>query len=138
MGGVDDLVAFLRARIDEDEQIARAATPGPWRHDPTKHHHIVGTPLFEEAVFAGERGASAVCVAGTGETDDRQSMADAAHIARHDPARGLREVRAKRGALAMIVHLLADDDTDETARWMLCLLAFPYADHPDYRDEWRP
>lgn len=33
---MDDLVRWLGAQLDEDERIARAATPGPWRHHPGK------------------------------------------------------------------------------------------------------
>ena len=93
------IVEFLTARLAEDEQDAVAATVGPWRHSPDKHWRKPGTTWFEEAVFAGPAGDGATCVAGTGETDDPQSMADARHIARHDPARVLREVEAKRRIL---------------------------------------
>ncbi|MFE0765417.1 DUF6221 family protein [Streptomyces smyrnaeus] len=159
-----DLIEFLRARLDEDEQTARAASPGPWRHNPEKHHHIVGTPLFEEAVFAGPTGADATCVAGTGETDDSQSMRDAAHIARHDPARVLREVEAKRALVAAYELAcrkrteIADEhwgaapsgDLSAVERWKehdavaealkphVLRRAAVYVDHPDYRAEWRP
>ena len=27
----DDIIAFIKARLDEDEAAATAATPGPWR-----------------------------------------------------------------------------------------------------------
>ena len=129
-----DLVAFLRARLDEDEQTARAATPGPWRHSPDKHWRKPGTSWFEEAVFAGPAGSGATCIAGTGETDDQQSMADAAHIARHDPARVLAEVDAMRRTLVrceeamlsgvpVLVHF-----AEETVRE----LALPWAGHPDF------
>ena len=96
---MDDLVTWLTAQLDDDERVARAATAGPWRHSPDKHWRKPGTAWFEEAVFAGATGASATCVAGTGETGDRQSMADAEHIARHDPARVLRDVEVKRQIL---------------------------------------
>jgi hypothetical protein len=33
MSDVDGLVAFLHARLGEDEAVARAAAPGPWRMD---------------------------------------------------------------------------------------------------------
>ncbi|MCM1972297.1 DUF6221 family protein [Streptomyces sp. G1] len=151
---MDDFVQWLRAQLDEDERIARAATPGPWRYDPGKHHHIVGTPLFEEAVFAGPPGSDATCVAGTGETDDRQSMADAAHIARHDPARVLREVDAKRQLLTELEaaesamdQASRDGDTirynSVRAEWVVLRRvvrrdAAVYAHRPGYRPEWRP
>jgi hypothetical protein len=140
----EELIAFLEARLDEDERMARAATPGPWRHDPGKHHHVMGTPLFQEAVFAGPPGADAICVAGTGESDDPQSMRDAEHIARHDPARVLREVDAKRQLVDRWEELeaqsrrerLIGDVTEEYRTLVALVLAATYSDHPDFRPEW--
>lgn len=138
-----DIMAFLRARYDEDERVARAATAGPWRYDPAKHWRKPGTSWFEEAVFAGPAGADAVCVAGTGETDDPQSMADAEHIARHHPIRVLAEVDAKRRLLDDLDRLL-DNPADLPSGALpamvqvVRLLALRYADHPDYRETWRP
>ncbi|MFF7329615.1 DUF6221 family protein [Streptomyces sp. NPDC008150] len=141
---MDDLVAWLSAQIDEDERIARAATPGPWVWSrefvtpPGYHHRTVG-PL---------------------------EPGDSAHIAAHDPARVLREIAAKRAVLARYVksvdsvreldalrdHLKAKGmdlfmtDTElgsviqqrDALLGVLRLLALPYADRPGYRDEWRP
>lgn len=95
----DDVVPRILAAIDETERDARAATQGPWRHTPEKHWRKPGTAWCEEAVFAGPVGADAVCVAGTGNSDDPQSMADAAHIARHDPDAVLRRCAADRRRL---------------------------------------
>lgn len=146
----DDLVEFLRARLDEDERAAKAATPGPWRHDESKHWRKPGTSWFEEAVFAGPSGEEATCVAGTGETDDRQSMRDAAHIALNDPARVLREVEAKRRLLEWHRKPTMVEFSNGTYRTMGCrcydgwpcstmrLLALPFDYHPDYRADWRP
>ncbi len=87
---------------------------------------------------------------------DAQSMGDAEHIARHDPAHVLADVDAKRQVIAE--HYCPDDlDIDEKPHCGFCdkalvmndrqgewpcrhlrLLALPYADHPDYRAEWRP
>ncbi|MBQ1164200.1 hypothetical protein KBZ21_40060, partial [Streptomyces sp. A73] len=74
---VDDLVAFLRARLDEEAEEARATTQGEWVWSrefvtpPGSHHRTVG-PL---------------------------EPGDAWFIARHSPARVLAEVDAKRGLL---------------------------------------
>jgi len=97
---VSDPAAYLTKALDRREAAAKAATPGPWRHNPDKHWRKPGTSWWEEAVFAGPAGPDATCVAGTGETDDPQSMADAHHIAAHDPAWTLRDVATKRWALA--------------------------------------
>jgi hypothetical protein len=131
---VSDLVAFLRARLDEDESAAWIATPGPWRYNPNKHWRKPGTSWFEEAVFAGPPGSDAICVAGTGGTDDSQSMKDAAFIARHDPARVLREVEAKRRIIATAT--LMDADMLESWESVLRELASVYSNHPDYDPTW--
>lgn len=31
-----------------------------------------------------------------------------------------------------------EEGIEEMGRWLLQTLALPYADHPDYREEWRP
>ena len=53
-----------------------------------------------------------------------------------NPARVLAECEAKR-------RIVEHCDFDHLARspgdpYVLRLLALPYADHPDYREEWRP
>ncbi len=137
MTTTDPWTAFITARLDEDEQTARAATPGPWRHNPDKHWRKPGTAWFEEAVFAGPAGADATCVAGTGESDDRQSMADADHIARHGPARVLREVETLRAILAD--HYEQDDGycvrcgpSYEQKCSTVLAIADIWRDHPDH------
>jgi hypothetical protein len=123
----DDLVAFLRARLDDDEWTARAAKPGPWHADGGS---VYATHPTDEVV---------------GYTDSAE------HIARHDPARVLAEVEAKRRLLEL--HEPGEMEYVEGDVCMACdlrgegpyypcltlrLLALPHAEHPDYRDEWRP
>jgi hypothetical protein len=128
MNDGNGLVAFLKARLDEDEQAARAA---------------VG---FDYGVREWADDGDPVNV----------------HIARHDPARVLREVEAKRRMLEAhsrphhCAHLTGrgassvvdgkpwvfyeeahTQDTGDICD-VLRLLALPYADHKDYREEWRP
>ncbi|MGV9756956.1 DUF6221 family protein [Streptomyces tricolor] len=132
---MDELVGFLRARLDEDEQTARQATEGPWT-----------------AEVSGETGH---CVIPSDAQSTREYVArtqlyaaafDAEHMARHDPARVLRDVEAKRGIvddLAEVIRWAArkgpgyQDGADSCER-TLKRLALPYADHPNYREEWRP
>jgi len=52
------------------------------------------------------------------------------------PARQLAECEAKRRIVATIQRWL--DTGYPTLDHVLFALALPYADHPDYRDEWRP
>lgn len=60
-----------------------------------------------------------------------------AHQCRHDPARMLAEVEAKRRVVDRYAWLREHGDTGDAA-WVLPLLGLPYADHPDYRPAWRP
>jgi hypothetical protein len=148
------LVEFLLARLDEDEAAARASTPGPWRYNPQKEWHTdldalraarAGLPQAggEEFVGAGPITAT-VGVAATGPADHPQSIADAAHIARHDPARVLAEVAAKRLILEYAPPKAHGTFDDGWRRGQMAfhahtlrLLALPYAGHPDWREEWK-
>lgn len=56
------------------------------------------------------------------------------------PSRALDEVAAKRRILAYSLRLISEgEDSEPWAGWeVLASLALPYADHSDYRDQWRP
>ncbi|MGV9352263.1 DUF6221 family protein [Streptomyces misionensis] len=135
---MDDLVQFLRARLDEDEQTARRAGDS-----------------FRQI---GETG---VIVATEGDRAEECASANwagiAEHIVHHDPARVLAEVDAKRrlvdehkpsrskgrpnmerGCLSCTTAQEWDAKANEANCLTLRLLALPYADHPGYREEWRP
>lgn len=131
---------FLAARLDEDEQVAWAvqdnSSPwtGQWQAEGdaalrTYNGHVLayrpdGSP-FKPGVLA--------------------------HMARHDPARALREVEAKRKIMKRhFRRRLPDWDREgqvgfECAQCLnefpcltLQLLAEPYSGHADYQPEWRP
>ena len=108
----DDLAAFLRARLDEDEAAARAAADGPW----TSSGPYVDAP-------------------GAGIIMQARHTEDAAHAARHDPARVLREVEAKRAILAQWQAQPPDSPVLTNALYQLAAV---YSDHPGYRPEWKP
>jgi hypothetical protein len=58
---------------------------------------------------------------------------DAAHT------RVLAECEAKRRIVEYCPSASEEGDTWDTAFWrVLQILALPYADHPDYREEWKP
>lgn len=108
------LTEFLLARIAEDEAAALRLCPG---RNAANGHWRRGS-LQDEAVRAID-------------------PLDADHVLRHDPARVLAECEAKR----RIVELNATKPGRKTTfRRLLTLqtLALPYADHPDYRQEWKP
>jgi hypothetical protein len=126
---VEDLVQWLRAQLDEDERIARAATLGPWVQS--------GIGDYGWTVTFGCPGA------GVETADTEQGLADASFIAAHNPARVLREIDAKRDLLRVAegTHEHHETFTAGVASRLedtLRLFAAAYADRPGYRDEWRP
>lgn len=61
------------------------------------------------------------------------------HIARWDPARVLVECDAKRRIVELHPeHGWSHCEGESLPCPTLRLLALPYAEHPDYREEWKP
>lgn len=126
---MNDLVQFIRDRLDEDERVAREAGTRSlqWR---------LARPLDDA------------------ELGDASWLRppEQEHAERHDPARVLADVEAKRRILAECAYWYDKVNASakekhpmpdlagrfEVAMPILCLLALPYASHPDYRQEWRP
>ncbi|PTR30604.1 hypothetical protein C8K36_102456 [Rhodococcus sp. OK519] len=131
-----ELIDFLHARINEDEQTAKEAIEsersgnGTWRakDDGT------GTGLWGYVMS----GHYPICGHDIGDV----RMAHADHIARHDPARALREVEAKRRVLTRAQEL--HDDPFDNDLWteyltgVLPAMAAAYSNHQDYNPEWTP
>ncbi|MFF3158491.1 DUF6221 family protein [Streptomyces sp. NPDC057910] len=148
---MDDLVQFLRDRLDEDETVAHlAAEPESWmelNRQPRADWHVQLWADPDVAAVIADPESSAYPVAATPDgMDERDAEARATHIARHDPARVLADVEAKRELLGryealesgVLVMTGAESILSEYRRVVLPSLALPYADHPDYREEWRP
>jgi hypothetical protein len=108
---MDDLTAFLSARLDEDEALANEI------HRP--------------------RDCGSVDRDGEFDPDPVWCSCDY-------PARVLREVEAGRlllrqfGLRGNSVRATVQPPTGGVWDDLLRMLALPYADHPDYRPEWKP
>jgi hypothetical protein len=135
---VDDLVQFLRDRLDETAAKARAAA------------EELGADWYYDDGFVLARREGDQVVTGSQDFLERER---GEHIALHDPARVLAEVEAKRRLVDEFAQTGSVPDTPErraSPHWRgdfgylqglaraVHLLALPYADHPDYRDERRP
>jgi hypothetical protein len=157
-GMTNDLITWLRAQLDDDEQATLASSERDWRPD--------GANSCQVYVRRPDGSNRTIAWCANGYEDD---FANSLHIARHDPAWMLAEVNAKRRILDL--HTGVHDcpemrtgvypadrpaaaaygkpgerwaypstehfDADEfcpTAR----ALTLPYADRAGYRDEWRP
>ncbi len=138
-----ELVDFLHQRLDEDEAAAKAAGGVQWEVG-SPNRRIVAAPWQP-----GERWSQPEYIAAFVAQDP---LADACrnHIVRHDPARALREVEAKRQLLQELWTGMEDfavnieesrDGDDRGAReyrdQLLGILALAYADHADYQEAWR-
>jgi hypothetical protein len=125
------ITEFLAARLDEDEWIAQGAARTDDGHGGSWLPVHFGAGGFDARV------------------DD--------HIARHDPARVLREVEAGRRILALYESAAAEhaaaelrDNLREVAVaeslraekaalfWAVRIVAAPWNDHPDYDPDWAP
>jgi len=131
---MDDLIAFVNARLGEDEKLAKAAqAPSPWKAATHEADSWIVTDAAGDPVIYDE---------------GRPSLEEAAHIARHDPGRVLREAASKRAHIRMweafaknFTHI--DETVFEFAKRealedVLAHDAAAWGDHPDYRQEWKP
>lgn len=109
---MSDLVEFLRARLSEDEQAARAAIDGRLYMVEVKPLSGVHQPGLFEAVEK--------------------------HFNRWGTVRVLADCDAKRRIIDLLELEILDDAEDQTAQAMLKTLALPHADHVDFREEWKP
>ena len=149
---IEDLIPFLRARYGEIE--ARALAADVKQGDPiwwvspvlatAGQHFTVRSKRDNRPIARVER------LEGYGEEPgsilDGGAVAD--HIAFHDPAYVLADVLAKRAIVGMYEREREDGhavsySTEQAARIYVLeraveLLAAAYADHPEYREEWRP
>ncbi|QVJ03041.1 hypothetical protein KGD82_13485 [Nocardiopsis eucommiae] len=134
-----DIVEFLNARLDEGEAAAQAVIDAGGRS---------GWEAVPIAELDGRRaltGGSSIFAVMDPVPEGR---ACAEHAARHDPARVLREVAAKRKMLELhangcpgINYCVSCWNGNESLDWpcpTVRTLASAHADHPDYAPEWAP
>lgn len=144
------LTEFLLARIAEDEDCARESAFSATREGVMSDADGRSWRLeLSDVVLVEDIDMGVVFAHNSDDLDP--PIAVLAHIARHDPARVLRDCEAKRRIVDAhsFERLPTDDDEPEAFSdcadcWQTvpCLtlrhLATVYADHPDYRDEWKP
>lgn len=132
MSDPEVIQAFLAARLDEDERVARAVKP--LRCIP-----VMGGPMDEK--FGICRLVPAV---EDGMYEARVDPDAQAHIALHDPARTLREVEAKRRRLDRHLgerrRIAFETDPDDGSGWtsfgyFVCVACTPHREVRTYRGE---
>jgi len=129
------LTDFLLARIAEDEADAQTGRNDAWHiQDPSRGW---GDERDQELVGGGKLLA---------RFDQEHGLVAAHHVARWNPARVLAECDAKRRILAGYEHVESFGRSSDSftiaeieyVERILPALALSYADHPDYRQVWKP
>lgn len=119
----EPLVAFLLARLDEEQDAAQEAAD-----EVTDLNEIF--EVEESSWRRWSRPAATLSSIGP----------IAEFVNRQSPERALAEIKAKR--LIVDDYLTAVRSQDDAAvsnlGWALLRLAFPYRGHEDYREEWQP
>lgn len=118
-GDIEQLTEQVRAGLAADEETARAATAGPWQSRRRGDRFVVlggahPLPGAESDVRVVHRDGG---YPADWPKDVVNAEADADHIARHDPARVLADVAAKR---ALLDDLLAWGHGDSPDRQRPC------------------
>jgi hypothetical protein len=161
-----NIVEFVTARLDEIEAAAKAAIdserPGiHWQWVASDNDTVVARgdigeaqghqPLslrtVEQVEYPPDTGYGSLPAFLTGDIEEIHPGAGE-HIIMHDPAYVLADIAAKRAILGVYTHVdLSEDngtthvcggDGPETYYEVLQQLALPFADHPDYQQEWKP
>jgi len=135
---MSDLVEFLRARLDEDEEAAQRMNRNRLEHPGAHESWSVERVEREEHIYSKPKRSAfrPRWVIGRLVMDGSSTMA---FIARNDPARVLADVAAKRRIVDTYQQYhahVADFGSVNTLMFVMRVLALPYAAHPDYRQEW--
>lgn len=155
---MSDLVEFLEARLVEDEAIAlkSGGSEAEWlyraEYDNETGNEVVWANSRTEE-WLGPAQKKPYVSYGRYVTMDHEGCLpavdedDGTHIARHDPARVLREVAAKRAILAAYLQIptepnlsryneIIDKGYGEALENSITHLACVYSDHPDFNPDW--
>lgn len=143
-----DIREFIAARLDEDQRAAEKAASLCGCHPPRP------VWLFDDS--DGEDSTEGrILIANDPHPEPRRKISRrwsttyeglyaAEHIVRHDPARVLRDVEAKRRLLARLDEarraqgIWGEDGQEALAEDVERLMVLAWSDHPDYRQEWVP
>lgn len=127
------IVEFLYARLDEAEQVARAAVAGPWTSSVEGRDHVAGDDVIFTDGFT-DGGFGEIYIILQPGVRSGQATATQDHIALHDPSRVLIDVEFKREVIRYEQKVRTP--TGVAASGVLRALAEVYVDHPDYQQEW--
>ena len=124
----DDLAAFLRARLDEDETtVAAAEAFDAWWPAHAVRHNSRSPVAAREAFMAGWDASRARAL--------REAAAKRAILDGYEVTRQRYDSREEMGDLAADRHRAGEVFG---LKFAVQVLGAVYSDHPDYRQEWAP
>ncbi|MBW0275016.1 hypothetical protein ATM97_27835 [Nocardia sp. MH4] len=136
---------FIKARLDEDEQIAEAAAGGSaarWVADEDEVYAVFGSLTDPDRCEDHAPGRPNMCednrIATADDCSDRWLDERARHIARHDPVRVLRQAPILRAMVELIRGMASITQQIEAESAVLYPLAAIWDQHPDYLEAWKP
>lgn len=128
-----EIVEFIEARLDEDELLAELADRRGRHEDPEE-------PAAAWSYRPGPGLGDILSTNGEGFVIDDIWPEFGLHIVRHSPMRILADVTAKRYLLEWY-EVSGGPESDPQVRVLankaIKAMAEIWADHPDYKDEWR-
>lgn len=131
---MDELVAWYRQQLDDDERAAKAAGRRRWTSDTQ-----ITTTRDDAGVWVLGEDGDPVAVARHAFDESGESVSPhdtGGHIARHDPAAVLADVEAKRAVLELCVTETPDTGGRPLALRTVRLLARAYRHRPGWKTEW--
>ncbi len=121
----DVLIAFVEARLADDERVARA---------------VAGSGTWAAYLEGGDDGWAIESTPGGSPSAIVGDEAMTRHMTRHDPEHVLRDVESKRAILAQARAYSPELEHGDNGEWAfglaLGLLAKGWSDHPDYDPRW--
>lgn len=123
-----EIARFLRARYAEARAFATAATSGPWA--PERREEQWGED-FDTAIIAGGK---LILTANS----EYNGALNADYLAANAPQCTLADLDAKEAVLRELPLGGWHEPCASLVDLIVALMAAPFADHPDYKEAWRP
>ena len=137
---MDELVAWYRQQLDDDEREAKESAKESTRHLAGADPEVVGHWHVVERAATGTFVATRDQWGRVAEVFPTYGGAHADHIARHGPAAVLADIEAKRAVLDYYEHIenstLSNPSEYNTAGAMIDMLARGYRHRPGWKQEW--
>jgi hypothetical protein len=135
---VTDLVEFLRARVAEDEQVALAAPQDAWSNEYAEFQ-CRGGEVFDHVLRHDPARTLREAEAKLRILDAFEAKVDRRQVlgVMHDAELAKGDEYAPE-LVAVMGQGIAANIWARHLYWVIQVMALPYSDHEEFKDEWRP